>query len=382
MADEDESGQEKTEDPTGRRLSKAREEGQVPRSRELNTAAVLIAGAVSLLIFGGMVSDRLMSIARQSFQFSRTHAMDSSLMVNALGTAAGQSMLSLVPAFIALLLAAVITPNLLGGWNFATKTLVPNLKKLDPIAGMKKIFSVRGLVEMLKAIAKILVVGAVGILIIWSMQSDILNMGREALWPAVDHALTVITWSALALAVSTLLIAAVDIPYQMYDHKKKLKMTKQQVKEEMKNVEGDPQVKGRIRQAQMQAAMRRMMAEVPKADVVITNPTHFAVALRYDVSKSGAPMLVAKGADQLAFKIREIAAANDVPVVSSPKLARAIYHTTELDMEIPSGLYLAVAQVLAYVFHLKNFKARRAQRPTLPTDLPIPPGMDPLETVH
>jgi len=192
----------------------------------------------------------------------------------------------------------------------------------------------------------------------------------------------VITWSALALAVSTLLIAAVDIPYQMYDHKKKLKMTKQQVKEEMKNVEGDPQVKGRIRQAQMQAAMRRMMAEVPKADVVITNPTHFAVALRYDVSKSGAPMLVAKGADQLAFKIREIAAANDVPVVSSPKLARAIYHTTELDMEIPSGLYLAVAQVLAYVFHLKNFKARRAQRPTLPTDLPIPPGMDPLETVH
>ena len=382
MADEDESGQEKTEDPTGRRLSKAREEGQVPRSRELNTAAVLIAGAVSLLIFGGMVSDRLMSIARQSFQFSRTHAMDSSLMVNALGTAAGQSMLSLVPAFIALLLAAVITPNLLGGWNFATKTLVPNLKKLDPIAGMKKIFSVRGLVEMLKAIAKILVVGAVGILIIWSMQSDILNMGREALWPAVDHALTVITWSALALAVSTLLIAAVDIPYQMYDHKKKLKMTKQQVKEEMKNVEGDPQVKGRIRQAQMQAAMRRMMAEVPKADVVITNPTHFAVALRYDVSKSGAPMLVAKGADQIAFKIREIAAANDVPVVSSPKLARAIYHTTELDMEIPSGLYLAVAQVLAYVFHLKNFKARRAQRPTLPTDLPIPPGMDPLETVH
>lgn len=377
MAEED-TGQEKSEEPTGKRLSKAREEGQVPRSKELNTAATLIVGSGSLIIFGGYVSQTIIGMTKHSFAFDRTMAMDPTYMISALGGATRESMLALVPFFVCMILSALIPPNLLGGWNFATKSLTPNLSNLNPIKGLKKVFSVRGLVEMLKAIAKILVVGSVGIFLLYGMQGDILGIGHESLRQALDHSLTIFLWSAFALCLSTLLIALIDMPYQVYDHKKKLKMTKQQVKDENKDSEGNPQVKGRIRQIQIQLARSRMMAAVPEADVVITNPTHYAVALKYDTEGGGAPQLLAKGTDQIAFQIREIADAHGVPIVRSPKLARAIFHTTELEQEIPSGLYMAVAQVLAYVFHLKNFRARKGQRPQMPENLPIPDGMDPL----
>lgn len=375
MAEED-TGQEKTEEATPRRLERAREEGQVPRSRELNTAAILLAGSASMLIFGQLVGTRLLGVAQASFRFERDALFDPNAMAALMNAAAGQAMGAMVPVFLLLLLAALLAPSALGGWLLSAKALVPKLARLDPVAGLKRMFSLRALVELLKAIAKVLVVGSLALVILYVVHWDLLSLGGEPLGPAVRHALSVIAWSALALSASTLLIAAVDVPFQLADHARKLRMTTQQVRDELRETEGKPEVKSRIRQLQRQLARSRMMSAVPKADVVITNPTHYAVALRYDIERAGAPVLVAKGTDLVALKIREIAEANAVPVVRSPRLARAIFHTTELETEIPAGLYMAVAQVLAYVFHLRNYRKGGGAVPTLSEDLPIPDGLD------
>ena len=373
---EEETGQERTEEATPRRLERAREEGQVPRSRELGTAAILLTGSASLLAFGESISDRIMDIARGCFELRRADVFETGFMAERLVDSLHWALLGLVPVFIALTLAAVLSPVALGGWMFSAKPMTPKFERLDPLAGLQRMFSLRSLVELLKAIAKLLVVGGATLLLLWSLRADVLAMAKEPLEAAIHHASHLVLWSALALSASTLLIAAVDVPFQLFDHAGKLRMTTQQVRDEMKESEGRPEVKSRIRQLQRQMAKARMMNAVPKADVVITNPTHYAVALRYDVDKSGAPLLVAKGADLVAFRIREIAQANGVPVVSSPRLARAIFHTTEIEQEVPSALYLAVAQVLAYVYHLRNWRRTGGKAPQLPGEFDIPDGMD------
>ena len=373
---EEETGQERTEEATPRRLERAREEGQVPRSRELGTAAILLTGSASLLVFGESISDRIMDIARGCFELRRADVFETGFMGERLVDSLHWALLGLVPVFIALTLAAVLSPVALGGWRFSAKPMTPKFERLDPLAGLQRMFSLRSLVELLKAIAKLLVVGGAALLLLWSLRADVLAMAKEPLEAAIHHASHLVLWSALALSASTLLIAAVDVPFQLFDHAGKLRMTTQQVRDEMKESEGRPEVKSRIRQLQRQMAKARMMNAVPKADVVITNPTHYAVALRYDVDKSGAPLLVAKGADLVAFRIREIAQANGVPVVSSPRLARAIFHTTEIEQEVPSALYLAVAQVLAYVYHLRNWRRTGGKAPQLPGEFDIPEGMD------
>jgi flagellar biosynthetic protein FlhB len=282
----------------------------------------------------------------------------------------------LAPLFLLLLAAAVLAPSALGGWIFSASSLALRIERLDPVRGLQRMFSLRALVELLKGVAKVVVVGAVAGLLLWGLRHDLAAMAAQPLEPALRHAVVVVGWSGLALSASTLLIAAADVPFQLFDHARKLRMTTQQVRDEMKETEGRPEVKTRIRQLQRQLARSRMMAAVPKADVVITNPTHYAVALRYDVGRAAAPVLLAKGSELVALRIREIAEANGVPVVSSPRLARAIFFSTELEAEIPAGLYLAVAQVLAYVFHLRNHHRGRGAAPVLPEDLPVPEGMD------
>ena len=375
MAEED-TGQEKTEEATPRRLERAREEGQVPRSRELSTAAILLAGSASLFAFGNVLGSGLLGIGRNAFRFDRAALQAPDAMLLGLGAASSSALWMLAPVFVLLLLAAVLGPAALGGWIFSARALAPKLERLDPVRGLGRMLSLRSLVELLKAIAKVLLVGGVALLLLWALRGELAAMAMQPLEPAIRHAVTVLGWSALALSASTLLIAAVDVPFQVMDHTKKLRMTMQQVRDEIKESEGRPEVKSRIRQLQRQFARSRMMAAVPKADVVITNPSHYAVALRYDAGRTAAPQLLAKGSDLVALKIREIAEANGVPVVSSPRLARAIYFTTELEAEIPAGLYLAVAQVLAYVFHLRNHRRGRGAAPVLPEELPIPEGMD------
>jgi len=373
---EEDTGQEKTEEATPRRLERARDEGQVPRSSELNTAAVLLAGSGAMLMFGHVYVTQLMGIARQSFALQRSAMFDPAFMISHLGAVSSAGIWMLAPIFILLLVATLLAPSALGGWLLSMKSVMPKLERLSPLKGLQRMFSVRALVEMLKAIAKVLVVGSVAVLLLYLLQHELVAMASEPLESAVRHSLGVVLWSALALSASTLLIAAVDVPFQISDHARKLRMTMQQVRDEMKETEGKPEVKARIRQLQRQFARGRMMSAVPKADVVITNPTHFAVALRYDIEQGAAPRLLAKGSDMVALRIREIAEANGVPVVRSARLARAIYYTTELEGEIPASLYMAVAQVLAYVFHLRSYRRGQGASPVLQDDLPVPEGMD------
>ncbi|WP_416311276.1 flagellar biosynthesis protein FlhB [Pseudomonas sp. W03] len=372
---ESESGQDKTEEPTEKRRREAREKGQLPRSRELNTLAVLVAGAGGLLIYGAGLADALMRLMRGSFELSRETVMNSDNMLRLLANAAQIAGEGLWPILALLLVAALLGPVALGGWLFSSEALAPKFSRLNPLEGLKRMFSAKSLLELFKALIKFTVVLAVAILVLQSDKDDLLAMAHEPTEQALVHCARVVGWSAFWLACSLLLIAAVDVPYQLWDNRQKLMMTKQEVRDEYKDSEGKPEVKAKVRQMQREMAQRRMMQAVPDADVVITNPTHFAVALKYDPGATGAPKLLAKGNDFMALKIREVAQEHKVTVLESPALARAVYYSTELDHEIPAGLYLAVAQVLAYVYQLKQFRAGKGKRPGPMPDLPIPPDL-------
>ena len=373
---ESESGQDKTEDPTEKRKKDSREKGEIARSKELNTLAIMLAGAGALLIFGGALAQDMMELMRMNFTLSREVILDERNMGTFLLHSGQIALLAIQPVMITLLLAAVIGPISLGGWLFAAGSMAPKFSRMNPGAGLKRMFSAKALVELLKALAKFFIVLFVALVVLSSDIDDLLRIAHEPLDMAIIHSLQVVGWSTLWMACGLILIAAVDVPVQIWESLKKLKMTKQEVRDEHKDQEGKPEVKQRIRQLQREMSQRRMMAAIPEADVVITNPTHYAVALKYDPEKGGAPMLVAKGSDFLALKIREIAVANEVLLLESPALARSIYYSTELEQEIPGGLYLAVARVLAYVYQIRQYRAGKGKRPDpLQDDLPIPPDL-------
>ncbi|MBL0797699.1 flagellar biosynthesis protein FlhB [Pseudomonas sp. B7] len=373
---ESESGQDKTEDPTEKRKKDSREKGEIARSKELNTLAIMLAGSAALLIFGGMLAQDLMDLMRQNFTLSREVIMDERSMATFLMSSGLQALLAIQPIMITLLVAAFLGPIALGGWLFAAGSLAPKFSRMNPAAGLKRMFSMKAVIELLKALAKFLITLGVALVVLNSDIDDLLRIAHEPLDRAIIHSLQLVGWSSLWLACGLIIIAAVDVPVQIWESIKKLKMTKQEVRDEHKDQEGRPEVKQRIRQLQREMSQRRMMAAIPDADVVITNPTHYAVALKYDAEKGGAPMLLAKGSDFLALKIREIAVANNVMLLESPALARSIYYSTELEEEIPGGLYLAVAQVLAYVYQIRQHRAGKGKFPEpLKDDLPIPPDL-------
>ncbi|WP_271408447.1 flagellar biosynthesis protein FlhB [Pseudomonas sp. Q1-7] len=369
---ESESGADKSEEPTGKRLQEAREKGQIARSRELNTLAVTLAGAGGVLASGGGLADMLMQMMQSNFELSRAVLMDERSMALLLLASGKMALDALLPLLITLLVVSIAGPISLGGWLFSSEALLPKFSRMNPLSGLKRMFSMHALVELLKALAKFALILLVALAVLNSDRDDLLAIAHEPLDMAILHSVQVVGWSAVWLACGLILIAAVDVPFQLWDNKQKLMMTKQEVRDEYKDTEGKPEVKSRIRRLQREMAERRMMAAVPEADVVITNPTHFAVALKYDADKGGAPLLLAKGNDFTALKIREIAQESRVTVLESPALARAVYYSTELDQEIPAGLYLAVAQVLAYVYQLKQFRAGKGKRPDPLRDLPIP----------
>ncbi|WP_044870378.1 flagellar biosynthesis protein FlhB [Pseudomonas sp. LFM046] len=372
---ESESGADKSEDPTGKRMQEAREKGQVARSRELNTLAVTLAGAGGVMATGGGMADILMKIMQSNFDLPRAVLMDERSMAIWLLASGKMALDAVMPLLITLLIVSIAGPISLGGWLFTTEPLLPNFGRMNPLSGIKRMFSMHALAELLKALAKFGVILLVALAVLNADRDDLLAIAKEPLEMAILHSVQLAGWSAVWLACGLILIAAVDVPFQLWDNKQKLMMTKQEVRDEYKDTEGKPEVKSRIRRMQREMAERRMMASVPQADVVITNPTHFAVALKYDAEKGGAPLLLAKGSDFTALKIREIAQESKVTVLESPALARAVYYSTELDQEIPAGLYLAVAQVLAYVYQLKQFRAGRGKRPSPLNDLPIPPEL-------
>ncbi len=372
---ESESGADKSEEPTSKRLEEARKKGQIARSKELNTLAVTLAGAAALLMFGAQMGQAMLGMMRGNFSLPREVLQDEGAMASHLLATGMEALLALQPFLLVLLIASIVGPIALGGWLFSSEALMPKFSRMNPLEGIKRMFSTKALVELLKALAKFVVILLVALAVISSDREDLLAIANESVESAILHSMRVVGWSLLWLACGLILIAAVDVPFQLWDTKQKLKMTKQEVKDEYKDSEGKPEVKSKIRQLQRQMAERRMMQQVPEADVVITNPTHFAVALKYDPAKGNAPMLLAKGGDFLALKIREIAQENSIMLLESPALARAVYYSTEVDQEIPAGLYLAVAQVLAYVYQLRQFRAGKGKRPGPLPDLPIPPDL-------
>ena len=373
---ESESGQDKTEDPTEKKKKDAREKGEIARSKELNTLAIMLAGSGALLVFGGALAQEMMDLMRLNFSLSRDVVLDQRAMGTYLLHSGKIALLAIQPVMITLLLAALIGPISLGGWLFSAGTMAPKFSRMNPGAGLKRMFSGKAVAELLKALAKFIIVLFVALVVLSADIDDLLRIAHEPLDRAIVHSLQVVGWSTLWMACGLVIIAAVDVPIQLWESIKKLKMTKQEVRDEHKDQEGRPEVKQRIRQLQREMSQRRMMAAIPEADVVITNPTHYAVALKYDPEKGSAPVLLAKGNDFLALKIREIAAANEILLLESPALARSIYYSTELEQEIPGGLYLAVAQVLAYVYQIRQYRAGKGKRPDpLKDDLPIPPDL-------
>ena len=369
---ENESGQEKTEEPTHRKLEKAKEDGQIPRSKELNTSLLLLAAVLGLMTLGADVVNHMIGVMKFTFTPPREAGFDPQYMLRYLSNSAISMAVSLAPLMAVIAVSALVSPVLLGGWLLSAKSLMPKPSRLNPIKGLGRMFSMNALVELAKALAKFFVIAPMAITVLMIYQTELLSMGASSVQAAIVHSAELLLWIVFLVAASTILIAVVDVPYQLYDNNKKLKMTLQEVKDEMKDSDGKPEVKGRIRQLQYEMAQRRMMESVPEADVVITNPEHFSVALKYDMEGKAAPVVIAKGSEHLALKIREIAKAHEILVMPSPPLARAIFYTTEVDHEIPGNLYLAVAQVLAYVFQLKSYQSGTGKKPKPMADIEIP----------
>ncbi|OPX56800.1 flagellar biosynthetic protein FlhB [Oceanospirillum multiglobuliferum] len=363
MAKENEDGQEKTEEPTGKRLQEARDKGDIPRSKDLNTMLLTLVSAVSLLILGPFVAEAMLAVFKFNFSINRADIFDEQGIFRHLTLSLKESVLGLLPIFIVVVIAALIAPISLGGWNFSTEALQPKFSRLNPIEGIKRLFSMNSLVELVKSIAKVAVVGISAILVFHAFEKELPGLAWMAPEFAFARTVEILIWVAIWISASLIFIVLIDVPYQLYQYNEKMKMTLQEIKDEMKNTEGKPEVKGRIRQLQREMANRRMMSDVPNADVIITNPTHYAVALKYDDSSMGAPELLAKGGDELAMKIREIADAHNIPILQVPPLSRAIYYSTEIGEVIPEGLYMAVAQVLAYVYQLKQADSGKAKHP-------------------
>jgi flagellar biosynthetic protein FlhB len=371
MAEED-SSQEKTEEATPRRLEKAREEGDVPRSRELATFAVLMAGTVGLLIFGPGIVSSMIGVLKNNLAVERAALFDTNQMAIHLLSATEEMVMALTPLMGLLLFCAIVGPIGLGGWNFSGKALMPKLDRISPIAGFKRMFSMRSIVELIKSILKVSMISGLAILIMAWLEPEILALSLLPYEAAIVESVRIIAWSAIALSLTTLIIVVIDVPYQIYEHAKKLKMSMQEIKDEFKETEGKPEVKRKVRQLQQEMAQRRMMGDVPDADVIITNPTHFSVALKYDPAKASAPIMLAKGVDEIAMKIREVGNEYDIPLLEAPPLARSIYYNTEIGDEIPEGLYVAVAQVLAYVFQMDQYMKGRGPKPKDLDDFAIP----------
>lgn len=369
---ENENGAEKSEDPTEKRKQDSRKKGEIARSRELNTLAVVLAGTGGLLTFGGAIGQRIMQVMHKNFSLPRELLLDERYMAISLLQSAQMAGDALIPLFFVLLMAAIIGPVSLGGWLFSMEALAPKFSRMNPLSGLKRMFSMKSIIELLKALGKFFIVLLVALFVLARARDELIKFASEPLEMAILHSMQVVGWSALWLACGLIIIAAIDVPFQMWDSKQKLKMTKQEVRDEYKDSEGKPEVKGRIRQLQREMAERRMMGAVPEADVIITNPTHFAVALKYDTEKGQAPILLAKGGDFLALKIREIGNEHKITLLESPALARAVYYSTEVDQEIPAGLYLAVAQVLAYVYQLRQYHAGKGKKPSTLKEPEIP----------
>jgi len=348
----EDSSQEKTEQPTAKKLEKSREDGQVPRSKELSMAIIMVFGAAFLLLTGDSIIDNITEMLIDALTIDRALLMDTQRFPSVLLSRLVQGILAVMPFLLLTLVLALVTPALIGGWLFSTKAIGFKANKLNPLSGLKRMLGTQALMELVKALIKFLLVAGIGYLVVVSQIDHLMALGQMPLGMAMAEGGMILLWAFFYICLSLMVIAGIDVPYQIYSHTEKLKMSIQDIKDEMKEMEGRPEVKAQVRQRQRDMAMGRMLDEVPNADVVITNPQHFAVALVYDQAGAGAPVVLAKGQGEMAARIREIADQEHVQMLRMPLLARALYFTSEINEEIPEGLFVAVAQVLAYVYQM------------------------------
>jgi flagellar biosynthetic protein FlhB len=376
----EEAQQDRTEQATPKRREDARKKGDVPRSRELTMTGVMLSGAGALLLLSGPMGSDLLEAFASGFSIERALLMDDRYLVPAFAEIGSKMFLSLAPLAIILLCAVFLSAAVIGGWSFSLKAAAFKAERLNPLKGIKRVFGANGLNELVKAVAKFTLVAVIAVSWLLYSADDMLSLSREPVGQAIRDSLELCAVSLLVVSLGLIVIAAFDVPFQLWQYEKKLRMTRQQVKDEYKETEGRPEVKARVRALQQQIATRRMMEELPTADVVITNPTHFAVALRYDETKMGAPQVIAKGKDLVAKRIREVAEEHNVPLFSAPPLARVLFRTAEIGEEIPARLYTAVAQILAYIYQLNEAPKPGQRRPEPPVpdidedDFPGPRG--------
>lgn len=373
----EDSDLEKTEQATPKRIEKAREDGDVPRSKELATVSVLLTMLVGIWATGTQLTQALKTNMAASLTLTRDLVFEPGLLIVNISQNLGELLWAFLPLTGLVVFIAIASPVLIGGWNVSSKALIPQFNKLNPLSGLKNLVSKNAAMEFFKAVVKATLVGLVAFFVVAAEIDDVLMLPLLPVNEALTSTAYLILITMIAITGSLVLIAAVDVPYQLWSYANKLKMTKQDVRQENKETEGNPEIKARIRQQQREMARRRMMAEIPNADVVVTNPTHYAVAIKYKNDSMRAPVVVAKGADAIALKIREIAAEHKVSVLESPKLARALYAHTELGDAIPEALYAAVAEVLAYVYQMRIFKKDGGLQPRQPDVLEVPDELDP-----
>ncbi|MFC3190848.1 flagellar biosynthesis protein FlhB [Pseudocitrobacter faecalis] len=371
-----EENDDKTEDPTPQRLEKAREEGQIPRSRELTSLLILLVGVCVIWLGGESLARRLASLLSSGLRFDHSIINDPNLILGQIILLLKEAMLALMPLIVGVVVVALVAPVMLGGLVFSTKSLAFKLDKLNPLPGIKRMFSAQTAAELMKAVMKSLLMGSMAGLFLWLHWPDMMRLISESPLVAMGNALNMVGFCALLVVLAIIPMVGFDVFWQIYSHLKKLRMSRQDIRDEFKQSEGDPHVKGRIRQMQRAAARRRMMADVPKADVIVNNPTHYSVALQYDENKMSAPRVVAKGAGLVALRIRELGEENRVPMLEAPPLARALYRHAEVGQQIPGQLYAAVAEVLAWVWQLKRWRLAGGTPPKIPDNLPVPEALD------
>ncbi|EOT8830941.1 flagellar biosynthesis protein FlhB [Escherichia fergusonii] len=373
MSDESD---DKTEAPTPHRLEKAREEGQIPRSRELTSMLILLVGVCVIWFGGESLARQLAAMLSAGLHFDHHLINDPNLILGQIILLIKQAMMALLPLITGVVLVAMLSPVLLGGLIFSGKSLQPKFSKLNPLPGIKRMFSAQTGAELLKAILKSTLVGCVAGFYLWHKWPEMMRLMAQSPITAMGNALDLVGLCALLVVLGVIPMVGFDVFYQIFSHLKKLRMSRQDIRDEFKQSEGDPHVKGRIRQMQRAAARRRMMNDVPQADVIVNNPTHYSVALQYDENKMSAPKVIAKGAGLVALRIREIAAEHRIPTLEAPPLARALYRHAEIGQQIPGQLYAAVAEVLAWVWQLKRWRIAGGQRPVKPANLPVPAALD------
>lgn len=369
---ENADGSEKSEEPTQKKMDDARGKGQIPRSKELTTLLLTLSAAVFLLMYGGQMMSEFIALMTKGLSFDRDIAFDLLKLFDLVIAITIAAINMVLPFFLLMVLIALVAPTLLGGWAFSAKAMAPKMSKLNPVSGIKRMFSSTALIELFKALAKFVLVIAMAVYFLYQTFGEVLGLGLEPLESALMHSATLIIQAFIFVSLSLIIVAAIDVPFQLWKHNSQLKMTKQEVKEEHKQQEGNPEVKGRIRQVQREMSQRRMMQQVPEADVIITNPTHFAVALKYDPDTMPEPLVLAIGSDFMAAQMRTIATENNITIVEAPPLARALYYNAEIDRPIPYDLFKAVASVLAYVYQLKE--TGKAEDVNF-AELPIPSNM-------